>query len=157
MSTATVQSREFSLCIESHGTDHGLSVRDFCSAWIWNGIFAGARRGRSHFWQCRDLRRQRRRLVGMIPNCAASVLITQLYISGFLGSGALFAGTFMRSRNGASRTVPRKSEPEGEFDLDRSALCERCACGDFAWDDAHTVSVSSIIRRRLLRESLMSL
>ena len=31
-------------------------------------------------------------LVGMIPNCAASVLITQLYISGFLGSGALFAG-----------------------------------------------------------------
>lgn len=65
--------------------------------------------------------------------------------------------TFMRSRNGASRTVPRKSEPEGESDLDRSALCERCACGDFAWDDAHTVSVSSIIRRRLLRESLMSL
>ena len=31
-------------------------------------------------------------LVGMIPNCAASVLITQRYISGFLGSGALFAG-----------------------------------------------------------------
>ena len=31
-------------------------------------------------------------LVGMIPNCAASVLITQLYISGFLGSGALFSG-----------------------------------------------------------------
>lgn len=31
-------------------------------------------------------------LVGMIPNCAASVLITQLYIGGFLGSGALFAG-----------------------------------------------------------------
>ena len=86
-------------------------------------------------------------LVGMIPNCAASVLITQLYISGFLGSG----------RNGASRTVPRKSEPEGESDLDRSALCERCACGDFAWDDAHTVSKSSIIRRRPLREFLMSL
>lgn len=31
-------------------------------------------------------------LVGMVPNCAASVLITQLYISGFLGSGALFSG-----------------------------------------------------------------
>lgn len=31
-------------------------------------------------------------LVGMIPNCAASVLITQLYISGLLGSGAMFAG-----------------------------------------------------------------
>lgn len=31
-------------------------------------------------------------LVGMVPNCAASVLITQLYITGFLGSGALFSG-----------------------------------------------------------------
>ena len=31
-------------------------------------------------------------LVGMIPNCAASVLITQHYISGFLGSGALISG-----------------------------------------------------------------
>ena len=31
-------------------------------------------------------------LVGMIPNCAASVLITQLYISGLLDSGAMFAG-----------------------------------------------------------------
>jgi hypothetical protein len=31
-------------------------------------------------------------LVGMIPNCAASVLITQLYLEGVLGSGALFAG-----------------------------------------------------------------
>jgi hypothetical protein len=31
-------------------------------------------------------------LVGMIPNCAASVLITELYIEGILGSGALFAG-----------------------------------------------------------------
>ncbi len=31
-------------------------------------------------------------LVGMIPNCAASVLITELYLGGFLGSGALFSG-----------------------------------------------------------------
>ncbi len=31
-------------------------------------------------------------LVGMIPNCAASVLITQLYLQGVAGSGALFAG-----------------------------------------------------------------
>lgn len=31
-------------------------------------------------------------LVGMIPNCAASVLITQLFLEGILGSGALFAG-----------------------------------------------------------------
>ncbi|MCC8102737.1 MAG: arsenic efflux protein [Clostridiales bacterium] len=31
-------------------------------------------------------------LIGMIPNCAASVLITQLYLEGVLSSGALFAG-----------------------------------------------------------------
>ncbi|MCD7814788.1 MAG: arsenic efflux protein, partial [Lachnospiraceae bacterium] len=31
-------------------------------------------------------------LIGMIPNCAASVLITQLYLEGVLTSGALFAG-----------------------------------------------------------------
>ncbi len=31
-------------------------------------------------------------LVGLIPNCAASVVITQLYLEGGMGIGALFAG-----------------------------------------------------------------
>ena len=31
-------------------------------------------------------------LVGMIPNCAASVLITQLYLSGVIPAGSLFSG-----------------------------------------------------------------
>ena len=31
-------------------------------------------------------------LVGLIPNCAASVVIAQLYVEGMLGAGALFAG-----------------------------------------------------------------
>jgi hypothetical protein len=31
-------------------------------------------------------------LVGMIPNCAASVLITELYLDGVIRSGALFSG-----------------------------------------------------------------
>lgn len=31
-------------------------------------------------------------LVGMIPNCAASVLITELFLEGIIGAGPLFAG-----------------------------------------------------------------
>lgn len=31
-------------------------------------------------------------LVGMIPNCASSVILTQLYLQGVLGAGALLAG-----------------------------------------------------------------
>lgn len=31
-------------------------------------------------------------LVGMIPNCAASVIVTKLYLDGVLGAGALIAG-----------------------------------------------------------------
>lgn len=31
-------------------------------------------------------------LVGLIPNCAASVVITQLYVEGVLGAGAMLAG-----------------------------------------------------------------
>lgn len=32
-------------------------------------------------------------LVGLIPNCAASVVVTQLYLEGVLSLGAMFAGT----------------------------------------------------------------
>ncbi len=32
-------------------------------------------------------------LVGLIPNCAASVVVTQLYLEGMLSLGAMFAGT----------------------------------------------------------------
>ncbi|MBO4235321.1 MAG: arsenic efflux protein [Firmicutes bacterium] len=31
-------------------------------------------------------------LVGLIPNCAASILITELYVSGVIGSGAMMSG-----------------------------------------------------------------
>lgn len=34
-------------------------------------------------------------LVGLVPNCAASVVITQLYLEGVLGFGALMAGTLV--------------------------------------------------------------
>lgn len=36
-------------------------------------------------------------LVGLIPNCASSVVITQLYIDGIIGSGALFAGLLVNA------------------------------------------------------------
>ncbi len=34
-------------------------------------------------------------LVGLIPNCAASVVVTQLYLEGVLPFGAMLAGTLV--------------------------------------------------------------
>ena len=39
-------------------------------------------------------------LVGMIPNCAASVAITQLYMDGFISVGMLFSGLLAGSGTG---------------------------------------------------------
>lgn len=39
-------------------------------------------------------------IIGMIPNCAASVLVTQLYLKGVIGSGALFSGLFCGAGTG---------------------------------------------------------
>ena len=36
-------------------------------------------------------------LVGLIPNCAASVIITQLYLEGILNGGAMMAGLLVSS------------------------------------------------------------
>jgi len=36
-------------------------------------------------------------LVGLIPNCASSVMITELYLDGIIGSGPLFAGLLVNA------------------------------------------------------------
>lgn len=42
-------------------------------------------------------------LVGLIPNCAASVVIAQLYVEGVLGAGAMLAGLLVSARRGTAR------------------------------------------------------
>ena len=52
-------------------------------------------------------------IVGLIPNCAASVAIAQLYLEGVLGSGAMIAGLLVSAGVGllvlarANRPVSR--------------------------------------------------
>lgn len=36
-------------------------------------------------------------LIGLLPNCAASVVITQLYLEGLLSAGAMMAGLLVGS------------------------------------------------------------
>ena len=66
-----------------------LVVPRLCS--ICDGGVAG-KRSEQHFRKHPGAGAGLAALVGMIPNCAASKLITQLYISGLLDSGAMFAG-----------------------------------------------------------------
>ena len=36
-------------------------------------------------------------LVGLIPNCASSVVITELYLSGVIGAGAMMSGLLVNA------------------------------------------------------------
>ena len=36
-------------------------------------------------------------LVGLIPNCASSVVITELYLSGIIGAGAMMSGLLVNA------------------------------------------------------------
>ena len=36
-------------------------------------------------------------LVGLIPNCASSVVITELYLAGMIGAGAMMAGLLVNA------------------------------------------------------------
>ena len=39
-------------------------------------------------------------LVGLIPNCASSVVITELYLSGIIGAGAMMSGLLVNAGDG---------------------------------------------------------
>ena len=47
-------------------------------------------------------------IVGLIPNCASSVLITELYLSNTLSFGALFAGLLVNSGLGMMILIKHK-------------------------------------------------
>ena len=48
-------------------------------------------------------------LVGLVPNCAASIVVAQLYVSGVLGSGAMLAGLLVSA--GVGLACARAYEP----------------------------------------------
>ena len=60
-------------------------------------------------------------IIGLIPNCASSVLITELYLSGTLSFGALFAGLLVNSGLGVMILVK-------EYKNIKKTLLILCVC-----------------------------
>lgn len=59
-------------------------------------------------------------IIGLIPNCASSVLITQLYLEGLMPSGAMISGLVMNS--GVGLAVLFKMNPDLKKNLKITAL-----------------------------------
>ena len=55
------------------------------------------------------------RSVGLIPNCASSILITELFVGGNLSFGALFAGLLVNSGLGIMVLLKDKSTIKKAF------------------------------------------
>ena len=51
-------------------------------------------------------------LVGLVPNCAASIVIAQLYVQGVLGSGAMLAGLLVSAGVGLLVLVRTNRHPK---------------------------------------------
>ncbi len=56
-------------------------------------------------------------LVGLIPNCAASVVITELYIDGIIGAGPLFAGLLVNAGVGTMVLIKTNRSVKGSLSV----------------------------------------
>ena len=70
-------------------------------------------------------------LVGLIPNCASSVVITQLYLDHIIGAGAMMAGLLVNAGVGLLDPVPFKSRQSSESENYRNSLRTGCILGNY--------------------------
>lgn len=67
-------------------------------------------------------------LVGLIPNCAASVVIAQLYVEGVLGAGAMLAGLLVSAGVGLL-VLARPTAPGSRMSPSLSCCMPRACSG----------------------------
>ena len=70
-------------------------------------------------------------LVGLIPNCASSVVITQLYLDHIIGAGAMMAGLLVNAGVWASDSVSFEQRQGSESENCGSTLWTWCILGNY--------------------------
>lgn len=68
-------------------------------------------------------------LVGLVPNCAASIVVAQLYVDGVLGAGAMFAGLLVASGVGLLVLLRANRRPKQNAIIVAALLAVGMACG----------------------------